>query len=218
MTKAPYTYEYPRPALTADVIALCWRAGRLEVAVIERGSPPFKGQFALPGGFVDEQEAPQESAARELKEEVGIDVSSEELIEIGIFGDPGRDPRGWNVSTVFIALVPKDSQLQAGDDAAQVHWIPWEDLQGKSLPLAFDHQSMIDRSSTILRRISLTEPTLLKLLGPQFRVRHARHLYNQIWTTHIPPRRFKAWLRKQDAVERAGKSIYQLKKGFKRPW
>src|SRR5262249_54082767 len=93
-----FTYDYPRPALTADVGVVGGDAGRRGL-LIGRKKPPFAGMWALPGGFVDENERPADAAVREVKEETGIAVT--DLEHLYTAGDPGRDPRGWTVSVVF---------------------------------------------------------------------------------------------------------------------
>ena len=147
--------SYPRPSFTADVVPLRFGRGRLEVLLIQRKSPPFADHFALPGGFVDPNETPEEAAARELSEETGLE--SIELIEVGVFGTPGRDPRGWVVSAAFVGLINADSSATAGDDAAHVQWFALDRLPA----LAFDHSQMIDRAQAHLRSISLSDTRIL---------------------------------------------------------
>ena len=213
-----HTYEYPRPALTADLIALRWREGQLQVLLIKRSHDPFSGQWALPGGFVDGGESPVSAAARELQEETGVSVDEESLIEIGAFGAPGRDPRGWTVSVAFVGLVSADVEAKAGDDAAEVKWASWSAVCVGAEALAFDHQEIITRAQTRLSELTLTSPALLALLGDRFRIRHARHLYRQLTTRPISPRVFKAWLRKGDALERVGSALYRARRSIKLPW
>lgn len=134
-----YTYPFPRPALTADVVAVRDASGAFEVLLIERGHGPFKGQWALPGGFVDEYEQAEDAARRELAEETGI-VWTGELTLLGVFGKRGRDPRGWTVATAFLARVGEAGvHAGAGDDAADVRWFPLDALP----PVAFDHDDII---------------------------------------------------------------------------
>ena len=90
-----YTYDYPRPAVTVDVV-LVTREPRPRVLLIRRKHDPFAGTWALPGGFVDPAETLAAAAGRELREETG--VAAADLEQLGAFGDPGRDPRGWTVS------------------------------------------------------------------------------------------------------------------------
>lgn len=137
--KKAYTYPYPRPALTVDV-ALVTRDAAPWVLLIRRKGDPFAGLWALPGGFVDENERLIDAARRELKEETGIEQA--DLEQLHSFGDPGRDPRGWTVSVVYLALVSPDQlSATAGDDAAEVGWFPLAEPP----PLAFDHADILAR-------------------------------------------------------------------------
>jgi len=138
-TSGMYTYPFPRPALTADVVAVRGGAGAYEVLLIERGHGPFKGQWALPGGFVDEYEQAEDAARREFAEETGITWTGD-LTLLGVFGKRGRDPRGWTVATAYLARVADaDAQARAGDDAADARWFPFDALP----PVAFDHDEVI---------------------------------------------------------------------------
>lgn len=219
------SYEYPRPALTADLIALCFHEAQLKILLIQRASDPFKGSWALPGGFVDQNESPQQAAARELKEEAGLTLTVEDLIEVGSFGAPGRDPRSWVVTVAMMALVPLASsshqpllpQLKAGDDARLAQWFTLPQLA--ELPLAFDHTEIVAQAIKQLQILSLHQPDVLRLLPKPFRHRQIRILYNQIWGKALSPREFKAWLRRIDAIERVGRSLYQpSSKSFRKPW
>jgi 8-oxo-dGTP diphosphatase len=139
-----FTYDYPRPALTVDVV-LATREARPRVLLIQRKKDPFAGKWALPGGFVDENEKLADAARRELQEETGLRV--EDLEQLYAAGDPGRDPRGWTVSVVFLARVDADeSKLSAGDDAAAAAWHPLDELP----PLAFDHEMILGRAKARL--------------------------------------------------------------------
>lgn len=135
-----YTYSWPRPALTVDAI-LVTQAAPHEVLLIQRKQDPYAGAWALPGGFVDENEPLVVAAGRELREETSVDPSSvPPLLQIGAFGDPGRDPRGWTVGVAFATLVPTtELGVEAADDAAAAGWHPIEALP----PLAFDHGPML---------------------------------------------------------------------------
>lgn len=134
--------DHERPALTADTVALREEAGELVVLLIKRGRPPFPGSWALPGGFVDAYELPEAAARRELAEETGLALGpSVPFALVGVYGERGRDPRGWTVSVVFAAQVPDDTPAVAGaDDAADARWFPVGALPG---PLAFDHDAVV---------------------------------------------------------------------------
>jgi 8-oxo-dGTP diphosphatase len=137
--KKTFTYPYPRPSLTVDV-ALVTGDPAPRVLLIQRKADPFAGRWALPGGFVDENERLADAALRELKEETGLDRVG--LEQLHTFGDPGRDPRGWTVSVVFLARVTPDQLAPvAGDDAAAVGWFPL----AAPPALAFDHADILAR-------------------------------------------------------------------------
>jgi 8-oxo-dGTP diphosphatase len=138
---SPYTYDYPRPMVSVDAVVLREREGRLEVLLIRRGKPPFEGMHALPGGFVEMDEDLREAAARELREETGLDGVA--LEQLAAFGRPDRDPRGRCISIAFVGrLEQDDAPVTAGDDAADVAWRDTAELP----PLAFDHDEIIARA------------------------------------------------------------------------
>jgi len=119
--------------LTVDIVIL-YNNG---VVLIKRKHEPFKGHYALPGGFVEYGETVEDAALREAKEETGLNVRLIRLV--GVYSDPKRDPRGHTVTTAFLAL--GSGELKAGDDAKEVHVFPIEEALG--LPLAFDHGKIL---------------------------------------------------------------------------
>ena len=127
--------DYPCPMLTADVVVLAGAVETPRVLLIQRGNPPFAGSWALPGGFVEQGEQVAEAAPRELAEETGLRVDAVALELLGIYDTPGRDPRGWTVSVVYIARVPGESAVAGADDAGDARWFAVEELP----ELAFDH-------------------------------------------------------------------------------
>jgi len=135
--KKKFTYDYPRPAVTVDVVIVT-REKEPRVLLIRRKHPPFAGMWAIPGGFVDMEETLEAAARRELFEETGVRTSR--LQQLHTFGDPGRDPRGRVISVVYLAQVdPGKLKPVAADDAAEVAW------HGLSHPppLAFDHAHIL---------------------------------------------------------------------------
>lgn len=123
---------YPRPMLTVDVVVLT--AGEPPaVLLIQRHNPPFEGRWALPGGFVEEHEQVESAAPRELAEETGLHLGGLDLL--GVYDTPGRDPRGWTVSVVYLARVERESEVAGADDARDARWFSVEDVP----ELAFDH-------------------------------------------------------------------------------
>lgn len=123
------------PALTVDCVIFD-PDGR--VLLIRRKNDPFKGTFALPGGFVDIGETLETGCRREVREETGLEVSDLRLI--GVYSDPSRDPRGHTVSVAFLARLSATATPRAGDDAASADWInDW-----RAQTLAFDHAQILE--------------------------------------------------------------------------
>jgi 8-oxo-dGTP diphosphatase len=141
---------WQHPSLTVDVVVVRWREGRYQVLLIERRNPPFAGFWALPGGFVEAFEPLSAAARRELKEETGIEPLHVE--QLHTFGDPGRDPRGWTVSVVYLAILEEEEsqavRAEAADDARQVGWF---DVEAPP-PLAFDHADILAHARRRLSR------------------------------------------------------------------
>lgn len=138
-----YTYAFPRPALTVDIIIFRLNNNLPELLLIRRGNDPFKGKWALPGGFVDEDEPLEKAAARELEEETSLKGIL--LTQMHTFGEPGRDPRGHTVSVVYVGYLPEGAVARAGDDAAQAAWFSLDDLPS----MAFDHDKIVAMAGSI---------------------------------------------------------------------
>jgi 8-oxo-dGTP diphosphatase len=124
--------SYPRPMLTVDVAVLT-AAQTPEVLLIQRGNQPFQGRWALPGGFVEEDEPVAQAAPRELAEETGLQASDLRLL--GVYDTPGRDPRGWTVSVVYLAQIAERADVAGAGDASDARWFACDALP----ELAFDH-------------------------------------------------------------------------------
>jgi 8-oxo-dGTP diphosphatase len=153
---AAYRHErYPRPCVTVDVVALSVLAGELHTLLIKRGGFPYRGAWALPGGFVDvgdtfddQGEDLDVAAARELAEETGVEEGSVNLTQLFAVGTPGRDPRTRAISVVYLGLVPAAvaRRARAGDDASVARWSPAGELGAQEL--AFDHATILGRALT----------------------------------------------------------------------
>lgn len=132
--------DYPKPSLTADILLL--KPNPWRILLIKRKKDPFKNCWAIPGGFVNEGESPEEAAHREAEEETHIKT---ELRELGVFGDPGRDPRGWVVTVAYFGFVSEDTEAVADDDAKDARWFPLTKLP----KLAFDHEKIITKLTNV---------------------------------------------------------------------
>lgn len=131
-----YTYKYPRPAVTADCIVFAIEP-QVKVLLIQRGNDPFKGCWAIPGGFMNTDETTEECAIRELKEETGLKVKK--VHQVGTYSKVDRDPRGRTITVAYLAIVDKPVAVTGQDDAAKAEWFPLDKLP----ELAFDHREIL---------------------------------------------------------------------------
>jgi 8-oxo-dGTP diphosphatase len=162
--------------VTTDAVAVsCSPEEGLRVVLVRRGNPPFVGRWALPGGFVDPEEDLPDGCTRELAEETGLKAA--QLVQIGAWGEPGRDPRGRNVSVAYLALVRSDSaELRAGDDAAAADW-----HRASQLPrLAFDHALIVAAGLEKLRSLAGGTHVIFGLLPEEFRMDQLRDALSRV--------------------------------------
>jgi 8-oxo-dGTP diphosphatase len=200
----PFTYEYARPAVTVDVAIFTIRNSELTVLLIKRAHAPFKGSWALPGGFVDESESLEHAALRELQEETSL--TGVRLVQIGAFGDPGRDPRGHTVSVAFLAFAvsagrPAHGSVRAGDDASAAEWHSVAALERaaagrRRVRLAFDHAAVLARSLEVLRHEAsqLGVRRAVDFVPPRFALSELQHVYEAVIGHAVDKRNFRAKL------------------------
>lgn len=181
-----YTYEYPRPAVTVDCVVFGLDQGELKVLLIQRDLEPFKGAWALPGGFVNMDEALEDAARRELEEETGIaNVFLEQLYS---FGDVGRDPRGRVITVAYYALINLDEHpIQAASDARNAAWFEVSDLP----ILAFDHQHIFSMAHQRLKGKVRYAPIGFELLPRKFTLTQLQNLYETILDRQFDKRNFR---------------------------
>ena len=136
--KAKYVYEWPRPMVTVDTVIFSTVTDKTKILLIKRGKEPFKGMWALPGGFVEMDEELEDAAARELAEETHL--TGIELKQMHTFGRCGRDPRGRQISIAFIGKAePGLTDLKPGDDAVEAKWFDIDELP----QMGFDHEEIV---------------------------------------------------------------------------
>lgn len=174
-----------RPALSVDVVIFSLRRSALHVLLIRRAASPFKGKWAIPGGFVEPTESLEEAARRELLEETDLhDVYVEQLYT---FGDPKRDPRGRVVTVAYFALVPEDVLASAGDDAAEAEWHPIDRLPD----LAFDHAEIVGYALQRLRYKLEYTSVGFELLPNEFTLTDLQTAYEIVLGEKLDKRNFR---------------------------
>lgn len=151
--KRKYFYEWPRPMVAADSAVFGIFEGKVKLLLVERGNEPFKGQWALPGGFVNIDEELEDAVARELAEETGL--TGVGLKQIRTFGKCGRDPRGRVITVTYMGILAEGSiEVAAGDDAAKAEWF---DIEQLPKDLAFDHNEV---TKFVIERFKRENPDL----------------------------------------------------------
>ena len=194
--------------VAVDIVIFTIQSGELQVLLVKRGIPPFEGQFAIPGGFVLENESLDQAALRELREETGVaDVYLEQLYS---FGDPSRDPRGRVISVAYFALIASGrSPLKAGSDAADAQWWPMRKLPA----LAFDHGAVLDYSLKRLRNKLEYTTVGFQLLPSRFSLTELQEVYEAILNKKLDKRNFRRKL----ALLKVLRPTREYRRGGRRP-
>lgn len=193
-----YSYEYPRAALTVDciVFGLDLEDRDLKVLLIQRGLDPFKGKWALPGGFVHVDETVDDAAMRELREETG--VGKVYLEQLYTFGALDRDPRERVISVAYYALVKlSEHHLHASSDASNAAWFGIHDTP----KLAFDHESILDMAVERLRGKVTYQPIGFELLPQKFTLTQLQTLYEIVLEREFDKRNFRKRILAMDILK-----------------
>ncbi len=206
----PYVYEYPHPAVTTDVVIFTIRGQRLEVLLVQRACDPFKGRWALPGGFIDIDEDLIDAARRELQEETGL--SGLYLEQLYTFGKPDRDPRERVISVAYYALVPLDrlTEPRAASDAAAVGWFAIDALP----PLAFDHDQILSMAHERLAAKLEYSTIALQFMPEKFTLSQLQQVYETILGETLDKRNFRKRVIAMGCLEETGEL---LREGKHRP-
>jgi len=172
--------------VTVDIVIFSIHEGLLKVLLVKRGIPPFKGSFAIPGGFVHEEESLEQAALRELREETG--VANVYLEQLYSFGDPARDPRGRIVTVAYFALISADrAPLTASGDVTEARWFSVNALP----PLAFDHGKIIEYALERLKNKLEYTTVGFQLLPARFTLSELQEVYEAILSRKLDKRNFR---------------------------
>jgi 8-oxo-dGTP diphosphatase len=200
-----YTSKYPIFFVTVDIAIFTVSVDELRVLLVRRGSDPFAGSLALPGGFVEPDEAVLDAARRELGEETGVtDVVLEQLAS---YGAPERDPRGRVVSVAHVAVLPDAVTLRAGSDATEARWLPVLPLLDGDTEVAFDHRVIL-RDAVERVRSKLEYTTLATaFVAPEFTLSELRRVYEVVWGADFDAGNFQRKMRRtEDFVVPTGRT------------
>ena len=204
-----YSYEYPHPAVTTDIVIFTIRQDELKVLLIKRAMPPHQGEWALPGGFVDLDESLEEAARRELEEETG--VSGVYLEQLYTFGQPDRDPRERVITVAYYALIPTDTvEIRAATDAEGVSWFGMHELPD----LAFDHQEILAMAHRRLVDKLDYSTIAFQFMPERFTLSELQQVYELILGEPLDKRNFRKRILSLGLVKETGK---ERKAGAHRP-
>ena len=173
-------------SVAVDLVMLTIRDGELCALLVRRGIPPYRGRWALPGGFVRPAEDLDTAAVRELREETGVDASAAHLEQLASYGHPGRDPRGRVVTVAYLALLPDLPVPVAGTDASHAVWRPVADCRR----LAFDHGRILADGVERARAKLEYTPLATAFCANEFTVAELRAVYETVWDAPLDPRNF----------------------------
>ena len=194
-----YQYQYPHPAVTTDVVIFSIRDNDLKLLLIKRGGTPFKGKWALPGGFVQLDESLEEGARRELQEETGL--SGVYLEQLYTFGEPKRDPRERVITVAYYALIPSEQvSLCAATDAEAVGWFGMDELP----PLAFDHTDIVRMAHERLAAKLDYSTIAFQFMAAEFTLTELQSVYEIILQDDIDKRNFRKWVLAMEKIEETG--------------
>lgn len=185
------SWSPPAIPIAVDLVILTLRDARLHVLLVERGVTPHLGELALPGGFLNHTgEDIRAAAERELREEADLDASQLHLEQLGIYGDPDRDPRGRIVTVAYLAIAPGLPDPVAGSDAANASWESVDDVLAGRRTLAFDHAQIV--TDGVARARTKLEHTALAtaFCGSTFTIAELQEVYEAVWGVQLDQRNF----------------------------
>ena len=200
-TENQYCYNYPHPSVTTDAVVFTIFKDKLRILLIKRGAAPYRGCWAIPGGFLEMDEDLDECARRELQEETGVEkIHMEQLYT---FGTPGRDPRERVISVAYFAITPYENiKPVAASDASDVEWFPLNNLP----TLAFDHDKIIDMAQNRLKLSLGYSDLVFKFLPETFTLSEAQKIYERVSNKNLDKRNFRKSVTNSGFIEETGRT------------
>ncbi len=193
MTRNP---RNSRPAVTTNVVVFTLRDDKLKLLLVRRRSDPYKGMWALPGGYVEADEDLDDSAMRALEDSTG--VAGVYLEQLYTFGTPDRDPRGRSISVAYYALVPSERlQLRTASDSEAIGWFALDELE----PLAFDHNEMVQVAHQRLAAKLAYSTIALQFMPEKFTLSELQKVYERILNERLDKRNFRKRVLALDQID-----------------
>jgi 8-oxo-dGTP diphosphatase len=183
----------PGVAYTVDIIVFTIHNGKLSLPLVKRGGFPYKGSWALPGGFVESNESSEEAAVRELGEETGLSIDKIYCEQLKTYSDPDRDPRMRVVSTAYVAFIPHLGMPVGGDDAVDAHLFAVEDIlsDDEDITLAFDHLRILEDALERAKSKLEYTPLAATFLEAPFTLSDLRRVYETVWGQSLHAANFR---------------------------
>lgn len=207
-TEADYLSRYDAsrfraPLATVDMAIFCVHEDRLHVLLVRRASFPARGEWALPGGFVDVGIDPDidATAARKLVEKTGVD--SPYLEQVATVGNANRDPRGWALTVLYFALIDHAALAPASAGVEEAGWVPLDDAMKRTL--AFDHHALLVQATRRLRAKARYSALPLKLLPPEFTLAELQHVFELLLGARLESKSFRRRILSADLIAETGR-------------
>ena len=210
--------DYPQPSVATDVVIFTIKNKDLKVLLIKRKLDPFKGKWAIPGGFIGIDEPLDSAAKRELIEETGVDADY--LEQLYTFGNPKRDPRGRVISVAYMALVNSEKiELKAASDASDAQWFS----VNKIPDIGFDHKQILKYATKRLRWKFEYTTVAFSMLPDKFTMAQIKVVYDIVFNKKFDKRNFSKKILSLDILQEEGidsdvsyrpPMLYSLKKGI----
>ncbi len=205
MEENKYCYRYPHPAVTTDCVIFGFDGEKLKILLIRRGIEPYKGKWALPGGFLKPDEAAEAGALRELREETGL--MDAYIEQFHAYSEPDRDPRERVITIAYFALV-KLQEVKGGDDAAEARWFAIDNVP----QLAFDHDVILRDALSRLRERIHFHPVGYDLLPKKFTLKELQSLYESILGVRFDRRNFAKKMLHLDILTQLDETVWPTPK------